>query len=566
MLSLAGPAAATEHELLAVKSTSYPIPEGAVFVSAFGSDQNAGTITRPLRTVSAAITAASEGGTIVIRQGTYREALPDLSKRLTLQPFPGETVWLKGSMVAAGWVADGNAWRMLGRAHDFCGDCFHPDNIDPAFPTAGLPDQVFIDAAPLKQVARRSLVTAGSFYVDRTAKRLFIGSDPRGRTVEVSVRGTALAIENGGQGSIVRGLGFAHYSPVAQPGLGGTVKGNAGNLTFENNTFAWSAAKGLVIFATRGTVRGNTFIYNGMMGLGAWNADGLKVTGNRFAFNNQEGFVLSGTVSEAAGAKLTNTRDLQVTDNVFEGNLANGLWLDINISNAVITRNVFKANRRHGVFYEISSNGIIASNIAERNAVAGIALANATHIQVYNNTLFGNAFAFLVQADDRVNNDPEQVKLGNSWIAGATYFYNNLISGTGELSRAFIWARDFSGVLNADQMISGSGFNGYHRVEASKPRHVVEWWQDSKRILFININEFQSKANRDIRSFMVDDTPINPFFSGARSGKFALAPGSVARNAGRDLPTDVALAIGVSNRRAPNLGALLLPGGAVVSP
>ncbi len=566
MLQLTGSGAAEGYQLLSVKSTNYAIPHNALFVSPEGSDQNPGSIARPLRTVSAAIIAAKDGASIVIRQGTYREALPDLSKRLTLQPFPRENVWLKGSLVAAGWVADGNAWRMRGRAHGFCGDCFHPDNVDPAFPNAGLPDQVFVDDAPLRQVSSRSSVTAGTFYVDRRLKRLFIGSDPQGRSVEVSVRGTALAIEHGGQGSIVRGLGFAHYSPVAQPGLGGTVKGNAANLTFENNTFAWSAVKGLVIFAPGGTVRGNTFIYNGMMGLGAWNADGLKVVGNRFAFNNQEGFVQTGAVSEAAGAKLTSTRDLKVTDNVFEGNLANGLWLDINISNAAIVRNLFKANRRHGVFYEISSNGIIASNIAERNAVAGIALANATHMQVYNNTLFGNAYAFLVQADDRVNSDPEQIKLGNSWIAGSTYFYNNLISGTGDATKAFIWARDFSGVLNADQLISASDLNGYYRREASKPRYIVEWWQNSKRKLLRNIKEFQLEANRDIRSVAIDGNHNDPFFSDAPSGNFALERASVARNAGRDLPPEIALAIGLTSGRAPHLGALLLPGGAEVSP
>ena len=159
-------------------------------------------------------------------------------------------------------------------------------------------------------------------------------------------------IWQGGRGSIIRGLGFAHYSPLAEPGLGGTVKANADNLIFENNTFAWSAVKGLVVFAENAVVRGNTFIYNGMMGLGAWQATGLAITNNRFAFNNQERFVQTGTVSEAAGAKLTSSQNLNVTDNLFEGNLATGLWLDINITDAVVTRNIFRNNLRHGIHYE----------------------------------------------------------------------------------------------------------------------------------------------------------------------------------------------------------------------
>lgn len=563
---LAGSAMAAEYERLTVKPTAYPVPQEAVFVSPHGDDRHAGTITRPFRTISAAIRAAAAGSTIVVRQGTYREALPDLTKRLTLQPFKGEAVWLKGSRVVADWVQDGDAWRMGPKAHVFCADCFHPGNIDPAFPNAGLPDQVFVDGAPLIQVAGRRALRAGTFYVDRRLKRLFIGEDPRGRHVEVSVHGTALAIEAGGEGSVVRGFGFAHYSPVAQPGLGAMVKGNAANLTFENNTFAWSAVKGLVVFAGDASVRGNTFVYNGMMGLGAWKADGLTVSGNRFAFNNMEGFAQTGAVSEAAGAKLTGSARVSVTDNVFEENRANGLWLDINVHSAVIARNRFRANGRHGVFYEISSNGIIASNIADRNSLAGIALANASEMKLYNNTLYGNAYGLVVQADNRVNTDPEEIRNGNTWIAGRTRFHNNLVSSGGVGAKAFIWARDFSRARTADQMISASDFNGYHRHSACDPQNMVVWWRKSNSIKFIDISNFQLQANRDIQSISIDGSADDPFFTDAEAGNFALRFDSVARNAGRELPADVARAIGAVARRAPNLGALLLPGGRAVSP
>jgi parallel beta-helix repeat protein len=303
-----------------------------------------------------------------------------------------------------------------------------------------------------------------------------------------------------------------------------------------------------------------------MMGLGAWQATGLMVTDNRFAFNNHEGFARSGRVSEAAGAKLTATRNLTVTDNLFEGNFATGLWLDINVTNAIITRNIFRDNLRHGAFYEISSNGIIASNIFKGNGVSGIALANAAHMQVYNNTLVANAISFLVQDDSRVNDDPKEIKLGNSWISGDTVFYNNLVCGNGGSQGVYIWARDFSGALDAGEMITASDFNGYCRRGASGPRRMVEWWRNASRSFYANLNEYRSATARDLNSVMFDDTPANPFFAGAPSGNFILKPGSAARNAGRDLPRDVADAIGVASRRKPDLGALLLPGGDVVTP
>ena len=70
----------------------------------------------------------------------------------------------------------------------------------------------------------------------------------------------------------------------------------------------------------------------------------------------------------------------------------------------------------------------------------------------------------------------------------------------------------------------------------------------------------------DVNSIALKNDTDNPFLSSARTGNYALRPGSPANKAGRALPADVARAIGVTNRPAPNLGALLLPGGAPVTP
>ena len=55
-----------------------------IFVAPNGHDEGPGTRAKPFGSVSAAIEAAPAGATIVIREGTYRESLPDLSKPLTL--------------------------------------------------------------------------------------------------------------------------------------------------------------------------------------------------------------------------------------------------------------------------------------------------------------------------------------------------------------------------------------------------------------------------------------------------------------------------------------------------
>jgi hypothetical protein len=64
----APPAFADPDEPLVIKDTDYPIPQGAVFVATDGNDFNSGNESRPFRTISAAINAATEGDTISPRE------------------------------------------------------------------------------------------------------------------------------------------------------------------------------------------------------------------------------------------------------------------------------------------------------------------------------------------------------------------------------------------------------------------------------------------------------------------------------------------------------------------
>src|SRR5690606_32127662 len=89
---------------VALFDTAYPIPSGALYVSPSGNDSHNGSAASPFRTVQRAVNAAPAGATIVLRQGEYREKVTITNKRLTLQPYPHEQVWLKGSDVVTGWV------------------------------------------------------------------------------------------------------------------------------------------------------------------------------------------------------------------------------------------------------------------------------------------------------------------------------------------------------------------------------------------------------------------------------------------------------------------------------
>ena len=56
---------------------------------------------------------------------------------------------------------------------------------------AAHPDQIFIDGAPVAQVATRAQVGPGKFYVDYATDELVLGSDPTGKQVRASDLGGA---------------------------------------------------------------------------------------------------------------------------------------------------------------------------------------------------------------------------------------------------------------------------------------------------------------------------------------------------------------------------------------
>lgn len=59
--------------------SAYPVPANALFVAPDGSDRGPGTERHPLRTVTAAVKAARDGQTVVLRAGSYHESvtIPD---------------------------------------------------------------------------------------------------------------------------------------------------------------------------------------------------------------------------------------------------------------------------------------------------------------------------------------------------------------------------------------------------------------------------------------------------------------------------------------------------------
>ena len=193
-------------------TTNYPIPTGAYFVAPTGSDTAAGTQAAPWATLGHAVGVAPNHSTIVMRAGIYREADVINSKALTIQPYPNEAVIVRGSNIVTGFVQSGTTWVLKNWTYEFPRQ--NARAVDAQHPLANAPDQVFVDGAPLTQVAKAAQVGAKSFFVDYTAHQLVIGINPAGHTIEASTKTVGLHLEHAA-GTIVRGIQFDEYATPA---------------------------------------------------------------------------------------------------------------------------------------------------------------------------------------------------------------------------------------------------------------------------------------------------------------------------------------------------------------
>lgn len=530
-----------------LKNTSYGIPRNAYFVSPNGRNSNSGKSPSAPTTVERAIAIAPRGATIVFRGGVYRNVSAKIDKRVTLQPFPREQVWIKGSVVVDGWAREGNKWRKDGWNYSF------PQNmssryLDSKYRMAGHRDMVYVNGTALKQVGSKNDVGPGEFYVDARRNHLYIGSNPGGRTVEATTQEEGLKIVD--DGVTIRGLGFAHY---AEKG----VYVVAPHATLENNTFSWNGIEGVRFggtSSTDGVVRGNTFSYNGRSGLRIMSADRIVLENNTISDNNVERFSL---IWDAAGVKITETHGLTWRNNLVQNNMAHGMWVDLSSTKAVIVNNVARGNEGAGIMFEVSHDAIIAGNVSYKNG-AGILVSNSSNARVYNNSLADNGWNLRVKDTKRTNRNRRERAAGITWVTRNVVVKNNILSNAnGVTYDSTLFEASNCDTREPSSMMLAADANAYYRRASRNPAHVLNWSIGRSRCSMgiPSIATLRSMSGFE-RNGMEISNVANPFFVNESRGDFRLRSNSPAIGRGVPLPSDVARAIGVAPGRRVDLGAL----------
>lgn len=502
-------------------SMSYTVPTGAVFAAPGGSDTASGSQAAPVRTIARALAIAPSGGTVVLRAGTYHESLV-IGRKVTIQNYPGEAAWLDGSVKITGWVKDGSAWRHDGWTPRFDASVgFNKGAVDgasagwqwlnPSYPMAAHPDQVFFNGTQLRQVASRSQVVAGTFYLDESTSRLYVGSDP----TNVEVRGTTLAraMRILGPGTLIRGIGVRRYAPSIWHI--GAVTIEAAKVRLNHVTITDSATIGVGVVASDVCFWRVSILRSGLLGVHASYADRLLIRRSRIDNNNTERF---NSAPVSGGIKSGRTRTLTVKDSSVSNNLGQGYWSDESVYDTRILNSNLVGNRAAGVFLEISARGTIANNIISGNGGDGVKINNTSTVTIYNNTVVRNGRALnLVQDtrlpsntsyghDSRYPNDPEM-----TWLTGPVTVRNNVIGLPTSSATCVLCVEDYSFKRTAAQMGVTSNGNVFNRPSSTSTRWLTVWSRGSINVdpaVYTTLPGHKSGTGQDSTSLGYDGSTV----------------------------------------------------------
>ena len=509
-IGAAGALALVAGGLIAVPALAAPVT--TIHVSqASGSDTNDGSAERPFATLGAALKAAPSGATVEVASGTYREGELSTSKKLTITAGKGQQVSLNGADIVTDWNDNGDGTYSSARSDFVRFSHVSTVNANPAIEgMAAYPEQVFVDGQELTQVADRSEVGPGTFWVNdpdpvtlvnpqnnrqgyhvkpHTGVSYVLGDNPSGHTVEVVQHHRSLTL--GGEGSVFNGFTVEKYSPLQQwdykdPEIGTLTGGvmffvGAKNVSVTNNTFQYSAmgtALGLTN-ADGSTVSGNTITHNGGVGFGINRSSDISVEHNTWSMNNQAGFIVDncGAFCTIGDTKITHVDGVRYAFNTHDYSEAGynhndpnvdsprrliGVWFDEGVINSEIVGNHFINVGKSAIFDEVSSGNIIASNIVE-NSFEGIVLSGTDSDKIFNNTIVDTLSPMVIREDTRYDGNkagectaPEKWsgEHGLTWNATDNQIYNNVLTKSTNSKKDDPWRYSvmlrFSGGVNGD--------------------------------------------------------------------------------------------------------------------
>lgn len=460
-------------------------------VSITGLDRNAGSLSMPFGTISAAAGVAQPGDTITVHEGVYRERVnpprggTSEVNRITYRAAPGETVVIKGSEVVKNWThVTNDTWKAT-LPNAFFGD-FNPfndlikgdwfDNHGKAIHTGAvyLNGHWLTEAFELKDVTNPAGETPLWYgQVDDTHTTVwaqFKGVNPNRHVVEVNARRAVFYPEKPGMNYItVRGFTLEHaatpWAPPTAEQIGLIGSHWSRGWIIENNSIRYSVCTGITLgkhgdefdntsqdsaegyvetihrAVNRGwsrenighhTVRNNHISYCGQAGLvGSMGAVFSTVTGNVIHDIHQDRAFWG---AEMAGIKFHAPIDSYIGGNhIYRCGGHGGIWLDWMTQGTRVTGNLLHDNSQD-LFVEVNHGPFLVDN---NLFLSPGGMLEACGGGAYVHNLFGCQIRL---REERNRETPfhkphSTAVLGLSKVVGDDErFHNNLFVGHGGLS------------------------------------------------------------------------------------------------------------------------------------
>lgn len=395
----------------------YEVPKAAhvYFVAPDGKAAASGASIAEPTSIEAAIARVVSGDAIVMRGGTYRTGGLQLNQGITIQPYLDETPVLKGTRVATEWQAlPNNVWRTkwatLFPAKPL--GWWHADREAMVTPLHRFNnDMVFIDGEALQSAGWAGEVGTKGYYVDYDKGFVYIGTNPAGRTVEITAHDIALhrpsrAVHGKAsdrKGFTLRGITLTQYAYRAID-----IEGKKpSTLVSEEPTDdpvgpSPEAEHGKEVV---GTLLENVTITHCSRVAGFFRGDKLVIRNSLVSDTSTEGIYVIGssdvllernivrrnnverlTGYYPAAVKIFNqSHRVVVRDNlVIEQPHSNGVWWDVGNNDGVFINNHVEGTQA-GLFFEISRGVIVAGNVFLNNQ-QGIRVLNSAGAKIHHNT------------------------------------------------------------------------------------------------------------------------------------------------------------------------------------
>lgn len=447
------------------------------------SDENSGTESEPLKTISRAAELAEPGDTVLVMPGVYREHVAPARGGEPGKPIRYVSQTPYGATVTGSDVLRGE-WRESDAANCYLIDLdpvlfkdYNPFTIARAtkFPdfidwsSAQSLGQVFIDGKPLNQVVTKEalLGSPSSWFMPHDSRTLQVhvgpGQSVHRSLIEITVRERIFAPRTRGLGYIdVEGFVFQHasnqfpsnfWNTTANAQAGAVGCGSGHHWTIENNVIRYANSIGIDCGSETGgeyhgsprpsvnrvgfhLIRNNIIEDNGCGGIAGWMHKGTQIVGNTIQRNNRLGIM----AWETAGIKFHGFYDGLIQDNLIRDNDAWGIWLDNVYKGSVVDANLILGNLWGGVFLELGAgqlmltNNVIAYNLSgnemHHRGGHGIYGHDASGVSVRHNLLYANAgfgVTSRIVSDRSVGGNPVEA---SKWTIENNLFVGNK---TGEI-------------------------------------------------------------------------------------------------------------------------------------